>query len=296
MADVFISYKRRMRPRVAELADALERLKISVWFDAEIEAGKSFGAVINRELDDAKCVLVCWTPDAFAPEHGDDVSWVEAEASKGRDKKILVPVLLEKAILNAPWNMLQTEDLTNWTADAAPTGAWLGTLAGVGKLVGRPGLADYARASASGLPEELTRWAQTYPEDPLAAEVWDKITELEVAAARARVAAGRAAKPAPTAPKPMPAATPRQEAAAPASAPAQSAYVAPPDRKLALWQILVLVVVFAIGGIALLFAIAIALTQGTSTTTLAAAVFYTVIGFPLVLLGWLLRRSWVRPA
>ena len=78
-------------------------------------------------------------------------------------------MLLEQTILNAPWNMLQTENLTEWTPAAAPTGAWLGALAGIGKLVGRPGLADYVRASASTSPDDLTHWAQTYPEDPLAA-------------------------------------------------------------------------------------------------------------------------------
>jgi hypothetical protein len=168
MADVFISYKRRLRPRIAELAAALEQLRLSVWFDAEIEPGKSFGAVINRELADARCVLVCWTPDAFAPEHGDDISWVEAEATKGRERKILVPVLLEQSLLNAPWNMLQTESLIDWSPRSRPTAGWLGTLAAIGKLVKRPGLADYARAAASRDASDLERWAKTYPRDPLA--------------------------------------------------------------------------------------------------------------------------------
>ena len=68
MADVFISYKSRMRPRVRELARAFEELGLTVWFDAELEAGRSFAAVINSELEKARCIVVCWTPDAFAPE------------------------------------------------------------------------------------------------------------------------------------------------------------------------------------------------------------------------------------
>ena len=59
MADVFISYKSRMRPRVREIAAALEELGLTVWFDAELEAGRSFAAVINSELAKARCVIVC---------------------------------------------------------------------------------------------------------------------------------------------------------------------------------------------------------------------------------------------
>lgn len=292
MADVFISYKRRIRPRVAELADTLERLKVSVWFDAEIEPGKSFGAVINRELADAKCVLVCWTPDAFAPEHGDDISWVEAEATMGRDRKVLVPVLLEQTILNAPWNMLQTENLENWAPDAVPTGAWIGALAGIGKLVGRPGLADYVRAVAANSPGDLTRWAQAYPDDPLAVDVWDKITELEVAAARERVTASRSAKPTPepvrNAPAPRHEAQPQPQAAyaAPAAAPGA-------PRKMSWWQLAIVIVLFGLGVVGLAFA---ALVTLAGTSYYAAMIFYLSIGIPLLGLAWFLRRKWTRPA
>jgi hypothetical protein len=292
LADVFISYKRRMRTRVAELAATLERLKVSVWFDAEIEPGKSFGAVINRELADAKCVLVCWTPDAFAPEHGDDISWVEAEATMGRDRKVLVPVLFEQTILNAPWNMLQTENLMDWTPDAVPTGAWLGALAGIGKLVGRPGLADYARAIAANSPTDLTRWAQAYPDDPLTVEVWDKITELEVAAARERVTANRSAKPAP-APEPVRTAPPPRNEAQPQTAYAAQAAAPAARRKMSWWQLLVVLALFALGVVGLAFA---ALVTLAGTSYYAAMIFYLALGVPLLGLAWFLRRKWSRPA
>jgi hypothetical protein len=229
MADVFISYKRRLRPRVAEIAAALEQLKVSVWFDAEIEPGKSFGAVINRELAEAKCVLVCWTPDAFAPEHGDEISWVEAEATKGREKKILVPVLLEQTMLNAPWNMLQTENLVAWAPGSAPTGPWLGVLAGIGKFVERPGLADYVRASADESAADLTRWAQTYPNDPLAADVWERITEFEIAAAKARVVASRTSGQPPPVAAPPPRHAPPPQLPPEAAAQRQAAETPPPQ-------------------------------------------------------------------
>lgn len=168
MAEVFISYKRRMRPRVVEIAEALEALGLTVWYDAELVAGRSFGAVINSELGKASCILVCWTPDAFAPEDGSEVSWVEAEASVARERKAIVPVMLERTQLAAPWNMIHTERLIEWSSVKTPADpSWLGVLEAIGGLVGRPGLAAYVEAHAKNDPHALRDWAKKYPDDPL---------------------------------------------------------------------------------------------------------------------------------
>jgi hypothetical protein len=166
MSDVFISYKSRMRPRVREIAQALEELGLTVWFDNQLEAGQSFAAVINAELSRARCVVVCWTPDAFAPEDGSEVSWVEAEASIARDRKVIVPIMLERVPLKAPWNMFHTERLMDWPAGAHDHPAWQALLEAIGRNVGRPGLAEYALAL--GEPKALAAWAAKYPDDPLA--------------------------------------------------------------------------------------------------------------------------------
>jgi len=163
MADVFISYKQRMRPKVALIAKSLEELGVSVWFDAELRAGKSFGAVINAELSRANCVIVCWTPDAFAPEDGSEVSWVEGEATIARERKVIVPIMLERSPLKAPWNMFHTERMMDWNGDPHDP-AWLRVLDAIGKLIGRPGLPDYAKAKADGDPAVLERFAQDHPE------------------------------------------------------------------------------------------------------------------------------------
>jgi hypothetical protein len=167
MADVFISYKSRMRPRVREISQALEELGVTVWFDHELEAGQSFAAVINAELAKARCVVVCWTPDAFAPEDGSEVSWVEAEASIARERKVIVPIMLERVPLKAPWNMFHTERMMDWPAGAHDYPAWQSMLEAIGRNIGRPGLAGYALAL--GKPEALAAWAEKYPDDPLAA-------------------------------------------------------------------------------------------------------------------------------
>ncbi len=166
MADVFISYKQRMRPRVAQIAQALEALGLSVWFDIELAAGQSFAAVINAELAKAGCVIVCWTPDAFAPDDGSDVSWVEAEASVARERKAIVPIMLERTPLKAPWNMFHTERLLDWSGSMNDP-AWLNVLEAIGRHVDRPGLAELA--AAQGDAAALAAWAVKYPGDPHAA-------------------------------------------------------------------------------------------------------------------------------
>ena len=42
--------------------------------------------------------------------------------------------------------------------------AWLRVLDAIGKLIGRPGLADYAKAKASNDPAVLEQFAQQHPE------------------------------------------------------------------------------------------------------------------------------------
>lgn len=155
MTDVFISYKRRLRPRVEEIATALRALGVTVWYDAALEAGSSFSAEISNEVRTAQCVLVCWSDDAF-PHGGDSSGWVLGEATIGQGRGRLVPVLLEAAELDPPWNTLHTESLIDWSARAADHAGWRNVLAAIGRHIGRPDLADEARALMTGEPVSTT--------------------------------------------------------------------------------------------------------------------------------------------
>lgn len=181
MADVFISYKQRMRPKVALIARSLEALGVTVWFDAELRAGKSFGAVINSELGKASAIIVCWTPDAFAPEDGSEVSWVEGEATVARERKVIVPILLERTPLKAPWNMFHTERMMDWNGDPNDP-AWLRVLEAIGKLIGRTGLADYAKTMSAGDAAAIAQFAREHPEAmPAPAGARQKVTSATLA-------------------------------------------------------------------------------------------------------------------
>ena len=113
MAEVFISYKRDQRERVKVIADVLKDEELSVWFDANLEAGRGegFDAEIEREVTSAYCVLACWTRAALRS------IYVRAEAKKGLDRAALVPILLEECTLPVPFNAMNTVDLTQWRGD-----------------------------------------------------------------------------------------------------------------------------------------------------------------------------------
>lgn len=176
MTDVFISYKRRLRSRVEEIAGKLERLGLTVWFDAELEPGTTFSAEISHEVRNAHCVLVCWTNDAF-PHGGDEHGWVVGEATIGRNRKALVATTLEPTDLDPPWNTVHCEDLTDWSPRlrGSKRSAWSRVIEAIGRHVGRPGLSELDAALSTGTIRALSSWLEEYPDDPFSYEVQEEL-------------------------------------------------------------------------------------------------------------------------
>ncbi len=111
MADVFVSYTRSDKARVAPLVSAIEAKGWSVWWDPEIDPGQEFDRQIAVELEAAAAVLVIWTPDSVASR------WVRGEAREGADRGILVPVRFGGASLPIDVRALHTTDLDDWGED-----------------------------------------------------------------------------------------------------------------------------------------------------------------------------------
>lgn len=165
MAEVFISYCQSDHALVAPIAAALEELGVDAWFDREILAGESFGAVIRARLNEAKAVLVCWTPEAVKSE------WVDSEADYARQLNTYVPVYLVQCALLPPFNRLHADDLTTWGgATANPN--WLKVVDRIAKLIGREGVSAGAHALASTDEKRRYQFAQTYHDEPAAAKIW----------------------------------------------------------------------------------------------------------------------------
>jgi adenylate cyclase len=115
MADVFISYARTDKPRVAPLVAAIKAQGLSVWWDPAISAGQQFDDQIERELQAASAVVVIWTAASVTSR------WVRGEARDAADRGILVPVRFDDARLPIDVRAIHTTDLDQWAED--PTSA-----------------------------------------------------------------------------------------------------------------------------------------------------------------------------
>ena len=113
MADVFISYARADKARVAPLVAAIESKGWSVWWDPEISPGREFDDEIDTELQAAKAVLVVWTPTSVVSR------WVRGEARDAAERGILVPVRFDQARLPIDVRAIHTTDLDGWREDSA---------------------------------------------------------------------------------------------------------------------------------------------------------------------------------
>jgi adenylate cyclase len=111
MADVFVSYARLDKARVAPLVAALERRGWSVWWDPDITPGEEFDSQIEMQLQAAGAVVVVWTPTSVASR------WVRGEAREAADRSILIPVRFEGARLPMDVRAIHTIDLDQWNQD-----------------------------------------------------------------------------------------------------------------------------------------------------------------------------------
>jgi adenylate cyclase len=116
LADIFISYSRQDKTRVAPLVAALEAVGWSVWWDPEIAPGEEFDSLISRELAMARALVVVWTPSSV------DSRWVRGEARDAADRGVLFPVRFETAKPPIDFRAVHTTDLDGWgdNPDSAP--------------------------------------------------------------------------------------------------------------------------------------------------------------------------------
>lgn len=112
MADVFISYASEDRARVRPLAEALQERGFNVWWDRSLAAGQDYTAIIEKELNNSKAVIVVWTQSSAVS------TFVRDEAGRARDEGRLVPVLLDAVQLPLGFGAFQAEDFTRWNGGA----------------------------------------------------------------------------------------------------------------------------------------------------------------------------------
>lgn len=131
LADIFVSYSRQDKGRVAPVVAALEAVGWTVWWDPEITPGEEFDALISRELEAARTVVVCWTPLSV------ESRWVRGEARDAADRGVLVPVRFDGAKLPIDFRAVHTTDLDGWSGDRE-SAAFKGLLKALESKLGAP--------------------------------------------------------------------------------------------------------------------------------------------------------------
>ena len=105
MAQVFLSYEREDAQRARGIAQVLEKVGHSVWWDRHIKGGSEYAKEIERALKAADAVVVLWS------EQSVESAWVRDEAASGRDRGRLVPVSLDGTEPPLGFRQYQTIDL-----------------------------------------------------------------------------------------------------------------------------------------------------------------------------------------
>lgn len=238
MTDVFISYKREEREKVVLVADRLRALGLDVWFDARLTTGHHFDREIDQHVRKARCVLVCWSESALSSE------WVRAEATIGRERGVIVPLLIEVCSPPVPFNTLQTENLVGWGGEGDHEG-WLRALTRISELVARDDLVAAERER--GAREVETRRIHAMLEAQEREEEQARRAAEAAAAERVRLEAELAARGAtPVQRQRSPRAAPLDRRVSHSSPPPEQTTEQPRKGRFA-WLVRVLIIVLLLG-------------------------------------------------
>lgn len=112
MPQVFVSYARPDKKRVARLVTALRAAGFDTWWDDDIPAGAGWEQTIETALEEAQAVIVGWSPTSVASEN------VRSEARVARSRGRLVQVFLEACEPPLFFGERQGVDLSSWRGSA----------------------------------------------------------------------------------------------------------------------------------------------------------------------------------
>ena len=112
MSDIFLSYSSADRNKANAVVGMLEQRGWTVWWDHLILPGKTWDETLGIELTAARCAIVLWS------RHSVQSEWVRTEAHEAKDRKILVPVLLDDVEIPFGFKLIQTVRLTDWAGES----------------------------------------------------------------------------------------------------------------------------------------------------------------------------------
>jgi hypothetical protein len=108
VTDIFISYAREDEPVAEALAARLQEHNWKVFWDRKIWAGAGWNEEIQRNLNDARCVLVLWSAASR------NSFWVAAEAANAFEKNSYVPVRIDESEPPRLFRQVQAQSIAKW--------------------------------------------------------------------------------------------------------------------------------------------------------------------------------------
>jgi hypothetical protein len=111
MVDVFVSYCHADVTIVRRLADGIEKHGFQSWWDRNMLPGQEFDRVIEKNISDAKCVIVVWS------RHSVESRWVRVEAGEAMNQKKLVPARIDDCRIPLEFKRIQAAQLAGWNGD-----------------------------------------------------------------------------------------------------------------------------------------------------------------------------------
>ncbi|MEM7429173.1 MAG: TIR domain-containing protein [Pseudomonadota bacterium] len=131
MREIFVSYAREDTDWVEDLVGLLERQGWRVFWDRKIPAGTTWREHIGAALEEAKCVIVVWSPSSITSHY------VLEEADVARQAGKLLPVKRSEVDLPMGFTQLHAADLTRWNLqDSSPDARQL--FSDVARYAGEP--------------------------------------------------------------------------------------------------------------------------------------------------------------
>lgn len=132
MADIFISYAHEDRESAEHVAQVLEAVGFTVWWDRRIPAGRTWRSVLEEALQGMRCLIVLWSENSIKS------TWVIEEAEEARRLgKIMLPVLIHKINPPVGFRAIQAAKLIDWSG-AADAPAVEQLIADLKALLGEP--------------------------------------------------------------------------------------------------------------------------------------------------------------
>jgi TolB-like protein len=104
---VFFSYSRADEARALPIIRQIEAAGFAVWWDGLISGGERFSKTTEAALDKARAVVVLWSKSSV------ESHWVHDEATRGRDRRALVPLSLDGTPPPLGFGQFQAIDLSH---------------------------------------------------------------------------------------------------------------------------------------------------------------------------------------